>query len=64
VAEGSWDADLFGQTAAHDVAAVCLLVREAGGTVTDRRGADQRYDRPVDGCLLSNGLLHEHLVRH
>jgi fructose-1,6-bisphosphatase/inositol monophosphatase family enzyme len=63
VAEGSWDADLFGQTAAHDVAAVCLLVREAGGTVTDRAGADQRYDMPVDGCILSNGLLHEHLVQ-
>ena len=64
VAEGSWDGDLFGQAAAHDVAAVCVLVREAGGTVTDRSGADQRYDRPVDGCILSNGLVHEHLVRH
>lgn len=64
VAEGSWDGDLYGQDAAHDVAAVCVLVREAGGTVTDRRGADQRYDFPVDGCVLSNGLLHAHLVRH
>jgi histidinol-phosphatase len=64
VAEGGWDGDLYGQTAAHDVAAVCVLVREAGGTVTDRHGADQRYDRPVDGCVLSNGLLHAHLVRH
>jgi fructose-1,6-bisphosphatase/inositol monophosphatase family enzyme len=64
VAEGSWDADLFGHATAHDVAAVCVLVREAGGTVTDRSGADQRYDRRVDGCILSNGLVHEHLVRH
>ncbi len=64
VAEGSWDGDLFGQGTAHDVAAVCVLVREAGGTVTDRSGADQRYDQPVDGCILSNGLVHEHLIRH
>ncbi|WP_232667397.1 inositol monophosphatase family protein [Pseudonocardia sp. TRM90224] len=64
VAEGTWDADLYGQTSAHDVAAVCLLVREAGGTVTDRWGRDQRYDRPVHGCVLSNGRLHDALVRH
>lgn len=64
VAEGSWDGDLYGQTSAHDVAAVCLLVREAGGVVTDRHGVDQRYDRPVNGCMLSNGRLHAELVRH
>lgn len=64
VAEGAWDADLYGHASAHDVAAVCLLVREAGGTVTDRHGRDQRYDGPVDGCVLSNGLLHDALVRN
>jgi fructose-1,6-bisphosphatase/inositol monophosphatase family enzyme len=63
VAEGAWDADLYSGHAPHDVAAVCLLVREAGGTVTDRVGSDQRYDRPVNGCLMSNGLIHEHLRR-
>ena len=63
VAEGAWDADLYRHDGAHDVAAVCLLVREAGGTVTDRHGNDQRYDHPVDGCIASNGLLHPELVR-
>jgi fructose-1,6-bisphosphatase/inositol monophosphatase family enzyme len=62
VAEGSWDAVLDNSGSPWDVAAVALLVAEAGGTVTDRRGAEQRYDRPVNGCLLSNGLLHDHLV--
>lgn len=62
VAEGLWDADLYGHTGAHDVAAVCVLVREAGGTVTDRDGRDQRYDVPVNGCVVSNGLVHDHLV--
>ena len=63
VAEGSWDADLYDHTSAHDVAAVCVLTREAGGKVTDRFGADQRYDRPVRGCVASNGLVHDELVR-
>jgi fructose-1,6-bisphosphatase/inositol monophosphatase family enzyme len=63
VAEGRWDADLYGQAAAHDVAAVCVLTREAGGRVTDRSGADQRYDAPVRGCIVSNGLIHDELVR-
>lgn len=64
IAEGAWDADLYSGHAPHDVAAVCLLVREAGGTVTDRLGCDQRYDAPVNGCLMSNGLIHDRLVHH
>ncbi|GAA4987174.1 inositol monophosphatase [Kineococcus glutinatus] len=63
VAEGAWDGDLYSGRSPHDVAAVCLLVREAGGAVTDRRGADQRYDAPVDGCIASNGLVHDDLVQ-
>ncbi len=63
VAEGSWDADLYSGSSAHDVAAVCLLVRESGGTVTDRLGGDQRYDTDVDGCLMANPLIHDHLVQ-
>jgi fructose-1,6-bisphosphatase/inositol monophosphatase family enzyme len=64
VAEGTWDADLYDNSAAHDVAATALLVIEAGGLATDRDGAQQRYDRPVNGCILSNGVVHDALVRH
>jgi fructose-1,6-bisphosphatase/inositol monophosphatase family enzyme len=63
VAEGAWDADLYGHIAAWDVAATALLVTEAGGRATDRRGRDQRYDGPVDGCILSNGLVHDAVLR-
>jgi fructose-1,6-bisphosphatase/inositol monophosphatase family enzyme len=63
IAEGAWDGDLYSGQAAHDVAAVCLLVREAGGTVTDRLGNDQRYDRPVSGCIMSNGHIHKQLTQ-
>lgn len=41
-----------------DVAALKLIVEEAGGRVTDLHGAEQRYDGPVRGCLVSNGKLH------
>jgi fructose-1,6-bisphosphatase/inositol monophosphatase family enzyme len=41
---------------------VCLLVREAGGKVTDREGNDQRYDTTVNGCVISNGVIHDTLV--
>ncbi|GAB3258227.1 inositol monophosphatase family protein [Kineosporia babensis] len=62
VAEGFWDADLYSGQAPWDCAAVALLVIEAGGRVSDRRGREQRYDRPVQGCVLSNGLVHDVLV--
>lgn len=63
VAEGTWDADLYDSTGAHDVAAICILIREAGGTVTNRHGADQRYDEAVNGCISSNGAQHSTLVQ-
>lgn len=40
----------------YDVAAAAVIVREAGGTVTDFDGGD---DFPRKGILFSNGLLHE-----
>jgi fructose-1,6-bisphosphatase/inositol monophosphatase family enzyme len=50
-------------TGAHDVAAVCLLVEEAGGKVTDLAGKDQRYDKPVNGCVMSNGIVHDEFLK-
>jgi fructose-1,6-bisphosphatase/inositol monophosphatase family enzyme len=63
VAEGSLDGVLYTGSGAHDLAAGCLMVREAGGLVTDLAGADQRYDAPVNGGALSNGLIHSALLR-
>lgn len=64
VAEGVWDADLYNHDGAHDVAATALLVEEAGGRASDRDGAVQRYDRPINGCVLSNGRVHDAVLRH
>jgi fructose-1,6-bisphosphatase/inositol monophosphatase family enzyme len=63
VAEGSLDGVLYTGSGAHDLAAGSLMVREAGGLVTDLAGAEQRYDAPVNGGVLSNGLIHDALLR-
>ncbi|MHC5062776.1 MAG: inositol monophosphatase family protein [Planctomycetota bacterium] len=54
--DGYWELDLM----AYDVAAGSLIVREAGGTISDLSGAD---DWLYGGQILaSNGLLHEPLL--
>jgi myo-inositol-1(or 4)-monophosphatase len=45
-----------------DMAAVTVLVREAGGHVTDLEGWPQRYDRQIRGAIVSSGALHDQLV--
>ena len=42
-----------------DIAAVKILVEEAGGRVTDLFGREQRYDGDIQGALISNGTVHE-----
>ena len=44
----------------HDVAAGLLLIREAGGKVTDYLGNDYRPDGPE--LVASNGRIHEELI--
>lgn len=63
IAEGKIDGVLFAYGGAHDIAAVKLIVEEAGGKVTDVYGEEQRYDRPISGAIVSNGLIHDELVR-
>ena len=46
--------------APYDIAAVRLLVEEAGGTFTDRHGV---VTHESDTAISSNGLLHAEVVR-
>ncbi len=62
IAEGSIEGHLFSYHGAHDMAAIKLLIEEAGGRVTDLDGNEQRYDRPLNGAALSNGLIHDKLL--
>jgi len=57
VAAGWWDAYFHLHLYSWDAAAGALIVREAGGVVTDGRGA--RWQPGMAQCLTSNGRVHE-----
>jgi myo-inositol-1(or 4)-monophosphatase len=59
VAQGSYDAMMFGQGKPEDIAALSVIVTEAGGKVTDLFGNEQRYDTNIKGAIVSNGHLHD-----
>lgn len=63
VAAGQFAANVFVGAGAHDVVTTKLIVEEAGGKVTDLFGEPQRYDQPVHGAIVSNGFIHEELVK-
>jgi myo-inositol-1(or 4)-monophosphatase len=46
-----------------DAAAASLIVEEAGGMSTDLKGKPRKYNEWGDGILMTNGLLHEEVVR-
>ncbi|HIA91519.1 TPA: inositol monophosphatase [Candidatus Saccharibacteria bacterium] len=61
-ASGAFDAMLFGQSKPEDIAALAVIVPEAGGKVTDLYGNKQRYDQKIQGAVVSNGLFHDQLI--
>lgn len=62
VAAGEFAFTIFPHTTAHDAAAIKIIVEEAGGRVTNLFGEEQRYDRDIQGVIVSNGVLHNKLV--
>lgn len=48
---------------AHDVAAIKVIIEEAGGICTDLNGNDQRYDRTTKGFIAATPSIHGDLVR-
>jgi myo-inositol-1(or 4)-monophosphatase len=59
VAKGTYDGMIFGQGKPEDIAALAVIVPEAGGKVTDLFGNPQRYDTNIRGAVVSNGKLHD-----
>jgi fructose-1,6-bisphosphatase/inositol monophosphatase family enzyme len=47
----------------HDIAAVHVIIEEAGGKVTSATGDNLDYSKPFKGAILSNGVVHEELIR-
>ncbi|MGM5483612.1 MAG: inositol monophosphatase family protein [Nanobdellota archaeon] len=62
VASGNITGTIFPNNTVHDMAAVKVIVEEAGGKVTDFSGNNQRYDQPINGAIVSNGLMHNYLL--
>lgn len=65
VADGEFVVSIFPGTVTKncDAAAIKVIVEEAGGKVTDFYGNSQRYDRPINGCIFSNGVIHEEILK-
>ena len=65
VATGKISAEIFPGTEHSncDLAASSLIVEEAGGKVTNFKGEKERYDRDLDGVVLSNGIIHDELIK-
>ena len=64
VATGDYNLAIFtGTEHKHcDIAAVKVIVEEAGGKVTDLFGNEQRYDQSIKGALVSNGIVHNEVI--
>ena len=45
-----------------DIAAVKVIVEEAGGKVTNLFGEEQRYDKDIKGAIISNGKVHDKVL--
>lgn len=45
------------------IAAAKVIVEKAGGKVTDLFGNDQRYDSDINGAVVSNGILHDEVIK-
>jgi myo-inositol-1(or 4)-monophosphatase len=60
VARGSFDAAVVYRANPWDIAAGCLIVREAGGRVTNWAGGDWEITDP--DCLASNASAHDDLL--
>lgn len=64
VANGEFNLALFPGTKHKncDIAAVKVIVEEAGGKVTNLFGNEQRYDQDIDGAIISNGKVHNEIT--
>ena len=63
VASGEFIGEIYCSIYSHDIAAAKVIVDEAGGRVTDLFGKEQRYDGGLRGAIISNGKVHDDLVR-
>lgn len=65
VANGDFSACVFPGTKGKncDIAAVKVIVEEAGGRVTNFYNDEDRYDESINGAVISNGVVHNEIIR-
>lgn len=63
IAKGKFVAYVEEGVNAHDVAAVHVIVEEAGGKVTDTKGGQLDYSKPVKGAVVTNGRVHDRILQ-
>lgn len=63
VAEGRFVGYLEELVGPHDMAAVDIIIRQAGGLVTDFNGSRLDYGRPFQGAIVSNKIIHQELTQ-
>ena len=64
IATGDFNLAIFPGTTHKncDIAAAKVIVEASGGKVTDLFGNEQRYDRDINGAVISNGKVHDEVV--
>jgi fructose-1,6-bisphosphatase/inositol monophosphatase family enzyme len=62
VAVGEFVGAIFCGSGAHDIAAVKIIVEEAGGKVTNLFNDEQLYNQKIRGAIISNNTAHNDLV--
>lgn len=63
VATGKSVAYIEEKVAPHDIAAMEVIVTEAGGKVTDLDGQPLDYAKAFSGAIISNSVVHDELVK-
>jgi fructose-1,6-bisphosphatase/inositol monophosphatase family enzyme len=64
VAEGKIEIATYPHSHPYDIAGLKPIIEGAGGKVTNVDGNDQRYDKEINGAIVSNGKLHEQTVEY
>ncbi len=62
VATGRFVGHIEPAVSAHDMAAVHVIIEEAGGKITGYRGEKLDYSKPFKGSIVSNKKIHNQLV--
>ncbi len=63
VANGELIGSIFPHNTAHDLAAIKIIIEEAGGKTTDLYGNEIDFNKEINGFVASNGLVHDYILK-